>query len=92
MKNNSELLGNMIRDYRTKAGWTQLELAEKLGYNTPQFVSLFERGLSKIPLETLGRLLVLLKMPEKEVLKIMLSNYEAELKSKLAQGKKSVSR
>ena len=89
MTNHPEILGTMIRNYRIKSGWTQLELAEKLGYNTPQFVSLFERGLSKIPLETLGRLIIYLKMPEKEVLKILLSTYEADLKHKLNLGKKA---
>jgi transcriptional regulator with XRE-family HTH domain len=89
MTNHPEILGTMIRNYRIKSGWTQLELAEKLGYNTPQFVSLFERGLSKIPLETLGRLIIYLKMPEKEVLKILLSTYEADLKHKLSLGKKA---
>ena len=43
-------LGALAREYRIKANMTQLELANKLGYESMQFVSLFERGISKIPL------------------------------------------
>jgi transcriptional regulator with XRE-family HTH domain len=89
MKNHHEILGNTIKSYRLKAGLTQMDLAEKLGYNTPQFVSLFERGLSKIPLETLGTILVFLKIPEKMVVSILVAGYGQEVRQKISVGKKS---
>ena len=89
MKNNHEVLGNTIKNYRVKAHLTQMDLAKKLGYNTPQFVSLFERGLSKIPLETLGSIIVYLKIPEKTVLSLLVQGYEQEVRQKISAGKKS---
>lgn len=49
-------IGKMIRKCRERDGMTQLQLSEKLGYDSPQFVSLFERGLSKIPAQTIGKI------------------------------------
>lgn len=65
-----------------------MELAEKLGYDSPQFVSLFERGFSKVPVDTLGQLISILGIPEKVVLGLLLSDYESEIKTKMAEGKR----
>jgi len=81
-------LGIQIRNHRQLQKMTQLELALKLGYETPQFVSLFERGMSKIPLETLGQLIVILKIPEKKVLKVLIEGFAEETAEKLRMGKK----
>jgi transcriptional regulator with XRE-family HTH domain len=89
MNKTHENIGNLVRQYRQKSTLTQMELAVKLGYNTPQFVSLFERGLSKIPLETLGQLVVLLKIPEKRIMKLLVTGYESEIHEKISTGKKS---
>ncbi len=84
-------LGQIVREYREKAGMTQLQLSQKLGYQTTQFVSLFERGLSKIPAQTIGKLVILLGIPEKKITKSLVDGYAAELVSQINQGKKSVS-
>ncbi|MBC7464577.1 MAG: helix-turn-helix transcriptional regulator [Bdellovibrio sp.] len=81
----------MVREYREKAGMTQLELSTKLGYETPQFVSLFERGVSKIPLETMGQLVVILGIPEKKILDSLVDAYRVSTKEKMSNGKKIVS-
>lgn len=88
MKKTHLKIGSIVRDYRTKAGLTQMELAEKLGYDSPQFVSLFERGFSKVPVDTLGQLISILGIPEKVVLGLLLSDYESEIKTKMAEGKR----
>ncbi len=69
---------------------TQQELADKLKLGTAQFVSLFERGHSKVPLETLGQIVRLLDIPENKVKKILLSEYERELTSKIEMGRQKV--
>lgn len=81
-------LGKLIRDYRQQKDMTQLELAKKLGYDSTQFISLFERGLSKVPHNILGSLIVLLGIPEKKILEILLKSYENNLKSEILMGKK----
>ena len=82
-------LGSLIRGYRTQKEMTQLELAKKLGYDSTQFVSLFERGLSKVPHNVLGQLIIILGIPEKKVLDILIKAYENNLKSEIQSGKKT---
>ncbi len=81
-------LGLLIRNYRQDKKMTQLELARKLGYDSTQFISLFERGVSKVPHNILGKLIVILGIPEKPVLQILIKDYEASLKSEISAGKK----
>lgn len=82
-------LGSIVRDYRQKANLTQLDLSKKLGYNTTQFVSLFERGLSKVPLNTLGQLIVILGIPEKKITDSLIKAYKENLQSEISLGKKA---
>lgn len=85
-------IGSIVRKYREKSGLTQQELALKLGYDYPQFVSLFERGVSKVPVHTLGYLVSILGIPEKALTAILLSDYEAEVRAELAKGKSRAQR
>lgn len=85
-------IGQMIRTYREKKGMTQLELSKILGYETSQFVSLFERGLSKAPLEVLGQLVIILGLPEKNFKNLIFKDFQAEVNDRLRTGKKSVSK
>ena len=62
-------VGLIIREARLRAGLTQLELSAMLGYDSMQFVSLFERGLSKCPLKVLGKCCALLKIPPASLIK-----------------------
>jgi transcriptional regulator with XRE-family HTH domain len=56
-KNEQKEFGEFLKQKRLKAGLSQSEVAELLGYSSPQFVSNFERGLCAPPLPAL-RLLV----------------------------------
>lgn len=81
-------LGLLIRNYRQEKELTQLDLSRKLGYESTQFVSLFERGISKVPHNVLGQLIVILGIPEKKILEVLLKDYEVSLKSEISLGKK----
>lgn len=50
------LIGTFIKQQRSKAGVTQEQLADALGYSTAQFVSNWERGISMPPLKCLPKL------------------------------------
>jgi transcriptional regulator with XRE-family HTH domain len=92
-KNSSYLeVANLVKNYRVKSGMTQMDLAHKLGYTSPQFVSLFERGLSKIPLETMGQIIVLLSIPEVKVENILVGIFKKEVLEKISAGKRLASR
>lgn len=90
MSNINKELGQMVREYRLKADMTQLELANKLGYESMQFVSLFERGLSKIPLKVIGKLVVILGIPEKKITKNLVDVYTTDVNAQIDEGKRSI--
>lgn len=89
---NDKSIGDLIKNYRQKANLTQQDLANQLRLGTAQFVSLFERGHSKVPLETLGQIVKLLNIPDSKVKKILLSEYEKELTRKIDLGRQKISR
>lgn len=84
------MIGQTIRNHREKEGMTQLELAQKLGYDSMQFVSLFERGLSKVPFKILGKCFVILNFPKAEQDKIingMVMDYKTKIANDVTEGK-----
>jgi transcriptional regulator with XRE-family HTH domain len=83
-------LGKLVKEYRVKKGFTQLELSEKLGYDTPQFVSIMERGLAKLPLNVIGQLIVLLGIPEKKITALLLEAYRKNMHKEISSGKSQV--
>lgn len=54
--------GQFIKIQRTAIGMTQLELAKKLDYEIPQFISLMENGHSKVPIDKCSKIAKALKM------------------------------
>lgn len=91
MKKSYKHLGSIIKEYRNKANYTQKDLADRLGYEIPQFISLMENGHSKIPLNVLGEIIAILNIPEKKVLEILLDNYEKEARVLISNGRKKAS-
>lgn len=81
------MLGQTIREYRQKANMTQLELANKLGYESMQFVSLFERGKSKVPFKVIGKCVVILGIPEKKIVKELTDAFVVHLHNEIIDGK-----
>lgn len=48
--------GLLLREFRRKAGITQHELSDALGYESAQFVSNWERGISTPPSKTIVKI------------------------------------
>lgn len=87
------MIGQTIRNHREKEGMTQLELAQKLGYESMQFVSLFERGLSKVPFKVLGKCFVILnfsKKEQQEIVKGMVQEFRNRIVDEVVQGQESI--
>lgn len=80
--------GSLIRERRQSLGLTQTQLSEKLGYGTPQFLSLLERDQCPIPFEVLGKLIVILGIPEDEVFNELIASYRTQIEAEIAVGKK----
>lgn len=56
MKSIRAEIGTQWKSLREKAGLTQRDVADELGYTTPQFISNVERGRCRYPVEKLARL------------------------------------
>lgn len=89
MKQNN-WLGHKIRKAREKKSMTQLELAKKLGYDSMQFVSLFERGLSKVPANVVGKLCEILNLSAVIIENKLVREYRFELRAKIDEGRSNV--
>lgn len=72
-------IGKILKDHRQIKHLTQLDLAKKLGYDSTQFVSLFERGLSKCPTKTLSKLCKILEIEKKTIFLMLMDNYRTQL-------------
>jgi hypothetical protein len=63
--------GDYLKEKRVKANLSQAEVAEELGYSSPQFVSNFERGLCTPPLSALKQMLSLYNISKKEMVELL---------------------
>ena len=71
---NNVSLGVYLRRKRVLRGLTQSNVANKLGYGSPQFISNIERGIANVPLKSLRRIIDLYQVPPLEVLDVLMSD------------------
>jgi len=76
-------LGRFLRQKRIGSGFTQAEIAGKLGYSSPQFISNFERGLCSPPLKNLKALVRLYRIDANELIRLILDEQRQVLTSTL---------
>lgn len=81
-------LSETLKKARIKQNISQRDLAEKLGYTSPQFVSNWERGVSNPPMSTLSELVKILKLDPRKTIEI----YIQETKEKILKEFNSYSR
>lgn len=79
-------LGKFLARARIRAGHTQRDVSEELGYDTPQFVSNWERGASMPPMskaiaDAIG---INYRTFIKRIFKCMHDELQADLRSALA--------
>lgn len=60
------------REFREKAGLTQREVSDALGYTTPQFISNVERGRCRFPVEKLAKLKRLYRLSSDQVVEMIM--------------------
>ena len=60
--------GQLIKEARIKAGLSQRELADKLGYKTVQYISDWERDKFRVPLDKIELLAKFIKSKPKDLL------------------------
>lgn len=80
-------VGQFLKELRHHNGVSQRDLADKLGYSTPQFVSNWERGISFPPVSALKKIARIVgptdRMTEEQVAEAMLELIIAETVSEI---------
>lgn len=62
-----------------RSGLPQTEIAEALGYDQPNIISMFKTGRTKVPIEIIPKLAELLGVSELYFLKLALAEYHPEM-------------
>lgn len=61
------------KNLREKAGLTQREVSDSLGYSTPQFISNVERGRCRFPVQKLAKIKKLYRLSADQMINLILS-------------------
>jgi transcriptional regulator with XRE-family HTH domain len=61
------------RVYRERAGLTQRDVSDALGYTTPQFISNVERGRCRFPIEKLAKIRKLYRLSSDQVVEMVIT-------------------
>lgn len=69
---NQKTVSDQWREFREKAGLTQREVSDALGYTTPQFISNVERGRCRFPVEKLPKLKRLYRLSNDQVVDMIM--------------------
>lgn len=64
-------LAEILHGYRVGANLTQAQVADHLGYSTPQFISNWERGVSAPPINMIKKLSALYRVDAEEMFKLI---------------------
>lgn len=81
-------LGAYLRQKRIDSGYSQVDLAEILGYSSSQFVSNWERGLAAPPDASLQILIKLLSLSREMLISAMMEDYKAKIEMRIYKKKK----
>lgn len=74
------IVGRFLKESREDAGLTQQEVATRLSYSTPQYISNWERGVSLPPLDQLPRLSRMFSVPPGRIIEVLHAYQDEHLK------------
>jgi transcriptional regulator with XRE-family HTH domain len=87
-KKNS--LAQFLKAKRNISGLSQTQVAEELGYKTPQFISNWERGLSSPPISAIKKIAQMYSISPEELFELVLESAIESAKADLASKFKKV--
>ncbi len=79
-------MGFFLRQKREFKGLTQAQVATRLGYGSPQFISNIERGVSRVPVKSLRSFIELYELNIEEVIDLLLEEKRNQLRKVLGIG------
>lgn len=65
-------VGNYLKQKRQDKGLTQSDVALKMGYGSPQFISNIERGISQVPIKALRSLIEIYGISPEEIVEVLI--------------------
>jgi len=77
------MIGRFFKEKRIEASLSQVYIASSLGYDSPQMVSNWERGLCAPPYDALKKIVELYGLSKKDVVEIFSDATKEELKALL---------
>ena len=77
-------IGQFLKEKRESKGMTQAQVAEKLGYGSPQFISNIERGISRVPIKSLKAFMNVYELNADQVINLLLEEKKEQLRKQLA--------
>lgn len=87
--NKSGRLAGFLREKRVAVNLTQSEVARKLGYSSPQFVSNWERGLANPPVFVLKEITKMYKVSADTMFNLLVEDVKNDLQREFyAKGSK----
>lgn len=78
-------LGLAIKEVREEAGLSQRDLAEPLGYTSPQYISNIERGIANINIETLSKICSILGQGKSKLIEAMKEDFIEQSRAKIKE-------
>ena len=83
-------LGTFLKEARVARNLSQWDVAKKIGYSSPQFISNLERGISSPPLKLLRVLVDLYEISPRELVQVIAEEQERILKQNLVKLRKAL--
>lgn len=89
-KSKHDNLGTFLQEARVAANLSQWDVAKKLGYTSPQFISNLERGISSPPLKVLKVLVDMYGISSKELIEVVTIEQERVMETCIRRIKKAL--
>lgn len=77
-KKNHQSVAEYLADQIDQSPKSQLEIAQEAGFDTPNIITMFKQGKTKIPLIRVGPLAIALGINPRHLLRMVLSEYMPE--------------
>lgn len=79
-------VAEFLRESRTSAGLSQVEVSSALGYHSSQFVSNWERGIAAPPMFVVKKLAKLYGIQDEKLFRMILSDLESQMRKEFKRG------
>ena len=87
MASDFSKLAAALKKLRLARGLSQTEVAKKLGYSSPQFISNWERGLASPPVKVLKRLAALYETDSNQLFNMVVKAAESRMRAEFEKSK-----